>query len=209
MADSSTAARLRRRRRSPRSRDRRDRRHRAPADRGHRGQRVSQSRRTPAAATVIQLDCRDPLRCRLRGAARPLGCLPRRGPARGRRCCCCRSGPLAEHNIRDHVRGKPAGLRRYRGGQPRDRRRRRRRASGRPARARPSVAVHLRYRRPLRRRGGRRGRGGARRRASTGSIWPDRRRRWRMRPSERPDDYLTAKIDAVEALSNLLTRLGA
>jgi methylmalonyl-CoA mutase len=25
----------------------------------------------------------------------------------------------------------------------------------------------------------------------------------------KPDDYLTAKIDAVEALSNLLTRLGA
>jgi methylmalonyl-CoA mutase len=28
-------------------------------------------------------------------------------------------------------------------------------------------------------------------------------------PAQRPDDFLTAKIDAVEALSNLLTRLGA
>ena len=30
-----------------------------------------------------------------------------------------------------------------------------------------------------------------------------------LRSSDRPDDFLTAKIDAVDALSTLLTRLGA
>ena len=33
-------------------------------------------------------------------------------------------------------------------------------------------------------------------------------RRWAT-PEHRPDEFLTAKINAVEALSNLLTRLGA
>ena len=40
------------------------------------------------------------------------------------------------------------------------------------------------------------------------SIWPGRRRR-SPRRRHQPDEYLTAKIDAVEALSTLLTRLGA
>ena len=39
------------------------------------------------------------------------------------------------------------------------------------------------------------------------SDWPARRRR-SPRP-HKPDEYLTAKIDAVDALSTLLTRLGA
>ena len=39
-------------------------------------------------------------------------------------------------------------------------------------------------------------------------IWPGRRRR-SPAPVNKPDGYLTAKIDAVAALSTLLTRLGA
>ena len=46
------------------------------------------------------------------------------------------------------------------------------------------------------------------------SIWPDRRRRSpsarrRLDAADKPDEYLTAKIDAIAALSTLLTRLGA
>ena len=52
--------------------------------------------------------------------------------------------------------------------------------------------------------GGGRARGGG----VAGSCWPDPRRR-SPRPIRKPDDYLTAKIDAVDALSALLTRLGA
>ena len=105
------------------------------------------------------------------------------------------------------VRREPAGLGRYRGRQPRPCRGRRCRG-GRVGRRHPERRGDLRYRRPLRGRGGRRGRGGARGRAVNGlSGRPGEGRGGRR--GGRPDDYLTAKIDAVEALSTLLTRLGA
>ena len=148
------------------------------------------------------------LRARLRSAARPLRCLPGRAPARGPQVLLLPLGPLAEHNIRDHVRGEPAGFRRYRGGQPGT-------ASTPPVSRRrvsdagvADVAVicgtDARY-------GDEASdvvRGGARAPGVERSTWPGRRRPWPT-PISKPDGYLTAKIDAVEALSDLLTRLGA
>ncbi len=69
---------------------------------------------------------------------------------------------------------------------------------------------HLRHRRPLRHRG--RGGGGRRARRRRRPRLPGRTGEGsgeRREGPARPDDYLTAKINAVEALATLLTRLGA
>ena len=66
----------------------------------------------------------------------------------------------------------------------------------------------VRDRRPLRNRSGRCGGRLRARRGCRGSCWPDPEKAV-AEADPKPDDYLTAKIDAVGALSDLLTRLGA
>ena len=89
--------RLRRRRRSPRCADRR------ADDIAHRRTAVTGVNEFPNLAEAplprAPPDSGGALRRRVRGAAGPLRRLPGGDGARPR-CCCCRSGPLAEHNIR-------------------------------------------------------------------------------------------------------------
>ena len=209
----------RRIRRRPRLRcrpDRRDsraprRRHRASPDRDHRRQRISQPVPNLLCRKVIRKRSRETWRATPPGSRRCATARTPSWPAPGhvRRCCCCRwarwpsttSGrrsprtcwPRAASRRSTRDRSMPAG-------------------SPRPSPNRRGLAERggdLRHRQALPGRGrGRRG-GGPRRRRIDGSTWPDRRKQWAMTTQHRPDEFLTAKINAVEALSNLLTRLGA
>lgn len=119
-------------------------------------------------------------------------------------CCCCRWARWPRTTFGQPSRRTcwPPG---HRGGQPRNRRRRRRRG-GRGRGGGADGGGHLRHRQALPGRGVRRRAGGARRRHRPGVS--GRARKAVADAENQPDQFLTAKINAVEALSDLLTRLG-
>ena len=129
--------------------------------------------------------------------------------ARGRGPLLLPVGPLAEHNVRTTFAANllaSGGVETVNPGTVAAAGRRRCRFRG----GAPGGGRDLRHRRALRH-GGRRRRGSRTRRRGFARL-PGRPGEGARRtsPTRRtPDDYLTAKIDAIAALSTLLTRLGA
>ena len=190
--------------RSPRCATERSRRHRAPPDRDHRRQRIPEPREAAAAPNRDSSERGRALRRGFRSAARPSDAYLANNGSRPK-VLLLPLGPLAEHNVRTTFAANllaSGGIEAVNPGTsdaagmaeavsdaaaPRSRSC----AAPTPDTLRGADAVEA-----------------ARAAGVSGSAWRDRRNRSPM-PGANPDVFLTAKIDAVAALSDLLTRLGA
>ena len=187
------------------------RRHRASPDRDHRRQRIPEPGRTGSAA-MIRNSSPETWRATRPGSKRcATAPMPTwNAPVHARRCCCCRwvrwpsttSGPPSRRTCWP----------------PAESRRSTREPSTPTVSPRPSRSAagrrgggDLRHRHPLRHRGGRQS---SRPHAPPAFeqvclAGPEKAVADVPTPNTGPTSFLTAKIDAVEALSTLLTRLGA